>query len=79
MSFARVLRAVDDRGRVEQRDQLGEGLRLAVVRRRAGQDQRVGLRGKQSGEFVVLGAAVDQVVALVDDDGVPRWFLRWCL
>ena len=71
MSFADVVRAVDDGGRVEEMDQFGEGLGLAVVRRCAGEDQRVGLRGEKFGEFVVLRAAVDEVVALVDDDGVP--------
>ena len=58
-------------GRLEQPDQLGEGLRLAVVRRGRREDQRVGLRREDAGELVVQRGGVGDVVGLVDDDRVP--------
>ena len=62
---------VGDRRGVQQGDELGEGLRAAVVGRGRGQDEGVGVPRQDPGQLVVLGAAVDEVVALVDDDGVP--------
>src|SRR5699024_6321038 len=62
---------VGDRSLVQHPDELGEGLRVAVVWCGRGQDQGVGTAGEQSCEGVVAGAAVDQVVGFVDDDGVP--------
>ena len=58
-------------GRLEQPDQLGEGLRLAVVRRGRREDQRVGVRREHAGELVVQRLGVGHVVGLVDDDRVP--------
>ena len=72
----RDLLGVGDGGRVEQVDELGERLRLAVVRRGRGEDQRVGLRGEHVGELVVLGAPVDELVRLVDPDDVPADLLE---
>ena len=61
--------------RVEQPDQLGEGLLLAVVRGGAGQDQSLGA-APAAGEPVVLGRGVGDVVGLVDDDRVPVLLLQ---
>ncbi|MPM63295.1 hypothetical protein SDC9_110175 [bioreactor metagenome] len=58
-------------GRFEQADQLRERLLPAVVRGRGGQDQRVGARGEDAGQPVVLGGGVGDVVRLVDDHRVP--------
>ena len=62
---------VGDGGRVEQADQLGEALRVAVVRRGAGEQQRLGARREHPGQLVVERAPVDEVVALVDHHRVP--------
>ena len=63
-------------GRFEQPDQLCEGLRLAVVRRRRREDQRVGLRCQDIGELVVQRARVGDVVGLVYDNRVQLCFRR---
>ena len=57
--------------RLQQTDELGEGLRVAVVGRGRGQDERVGLAGQNVREPVVERALVGDVVRLVDDDRVP--------
>lgn len=74
--FGGIVGAVDDRGRVEEMHEFCKGFRLAVVRCGAGEDKGISLCREKFGEFVVLGAAVDQVVALVDDDGVPLLILE---
>ena len=62
--------------RFEHVHQVGEALGLAVVRRGAGQDQRVAGPGQQRGEPAPLGVGVGDVVALVDDDHVPVALLQ---
>ncbi len=62
---------VGDGGGVEQADELGEAVGVAVVRGGAREEEGLGAGGEDAGELVVEGAAVDEVVALVDDDGVP--------
>ena len=59
------------RRRLQQPDELGEGLRVAVVGRGRGQDEGVGLAGQNVREPVVERALVGDVVRLVDDDRVP--------
>lgn len=66
-----VVTRVGDGRRVEQAQQFTEGLPLAVVGGGAGQDQGVGLRREELGEAIVLRPGVDELVRLVDDDGVP--------
>ena len=59
------------RRRLQQTDELGEGLRVAVVGRGRGEDEGVGLAGQNVREPVVECALVGDVVRLVDDDRVP--------
>ena len=59
------------RRRLQQTDELGEGLRVAVVGRGRGQDEGVGLAGQNVREPIVERALVGDVVRLVDDDRVP--------
>ena len=59
------------RRRLQQTDELGEGLRVAVVGRGRGQDEGVSLAGQDVREPVVERALVGDVVRLVDDDRVP--------
>ena len=59
------------RRRLQQTDELGEGLRVAVVGRGRGQDESVGLAGQDVREPVVERALVGDVVRFVDDDRVP--------
>ena len=59
------------RGRFEQPDEFGERLGPAIVRGRGRQDQRVGVRGQDAGQPVVLGRRIGDVVRLVDDHRVP--------
>ena len=66
-----VLALVGDGGRVEHADQLGEGLRVAVVRGGAGQQQGVGVLGEPPRQLVAEAGFPDEVVRLVDDDRVP--------
>ena len=71
--LAVVVRVGDGRG-VQHVHEARERCRLAVVRRRGGHDQGVGLAGEQFGEFGAQrsAAAADRhVVRLVDDDHVP--------
>lgn len=65
----RAVRA--DCRRLQQADELGEGLRPAVVRGGRGEDQGVRVGGQHAGEPVVLGGGVGDVVGFVDDHGVP--------
>ncbi len=72
----RVVLDIDDRGRVEQSDQLAEGLLVTVVRGGAGQQQRVGTGGQQPRQPVAQARRTDQVVRLVDHDRVPADVLQ---
>src|SRR5262245_13015921 len=69
--LACVVLHVGDGGRIEQPDQFGERLLVAVVRGGAGQQERVGAGGEQPGQPVTQALLTDQVVRLVDDDRVP--------
>ena len=65
---------VRDGGRLEQADEAGEGLGLAVVGRSGREDQRVAVAGQDACQGRSPGstrAALGDVLALVDDDGVP--------
>lgn len=66
-----VVPLVSDGGQVQHRDQLGERLRVAVVRGGAGEQQRVGLLGEPLGKAFAEVPFADEVVRLVDDDRVP--------
>ena len=57
--------------RLQQADQLGEGVVGAVVRGGRGEDQRVRVRREHVGELVVLRGLVRDVVGLVDHHRVP--------
>ena len=57
MSFGLVVALVGDGGRVEHADQLGEGLRVAVVRGGAGEQQGVGVLGEPLGQLVAEAAS----------------------
>ena len=59
------------RRRLQQTDELGEGLRITIVGCGRGQDEGVGLAGQNVREPVVERALVSDVVRLVDDDRVP--------
>jgi hypothetical protein len=75
-------RWVGDRGGIEEVHQAGEALRPAVVRGGRGEDEGVAGVGEQAGEagahggVALGGAALSDVLALVDDDGVPAAVLE---
>ncbi len=67
---------VDDGGGVEQADQLGEAIGVAVVGGGAREQQGLGAGGQHPGQLVVERAPVDQVVALVDHHRIPADLLQ---
>jgi hypothetical protein len=66
-----VVLGVGDGGGVEHVHQVGEGGGLAVMGGGRGQDQAVAGLGQEAGEAIALGVLVGDVVAFVEDDGVP--------
>ena len=68
---AGVVLRVSNRCWVEQVDQFSKALALAVMRRSAGENERVGVWSQRARKLVSQTGPVHHVVAFVDDNRVP--------